>query len=147
MESRVVIGGPFATFSHGILLRKLRKCGLDERRVGWLENWLKARARRVAIRGPESSWRSARSGVPQGSVVGAVLFNLFLNDLEEGLECSLSKFGDDPKVGGVCDRAEGCGAIQRALDRLESWAERTVLKLKKGKCRVLALGRAKPPYE
>ncbi|CAM4676436.1 unnamed protein product [Lepidochelys kempii] len=108
----------FDMVSHSILASKLTKYGLDEWTIRWIESWLDRQAQQVVINGSMSSWQPVSSRVPQGLVLGLLLFNIFINDLNDGMDFTLSKFMDDTKLWGEVGTQEGRDRVHSDLRQI-----------------------------
>jgi len=94
-------------------------------------DFLKGCRQRVVINGSMPRWRLVTSSSPRASVLGLVLFNIFINDINDIIECTLSKFADGTKLSGAVDMEEGRDAIQRDLGGLTEWSHVILMRFNK----------------
>ena len=143
----------FDLVSHKHLLHKMSKYGISGQVLEWVRAFLKDRTQRVVIRGSASEACNVTSGVPQGSVLGPVLFLIFINDLPLEVLSPLSLFADDSKIFSriVTNKKnskwagfDGQEALQRDLMEVQKWAEKWKMEFNVGKCKMMHIGRKNP---
>lgn len=131
----------FDTVPHHRLISKLKAHGLHEEVIKWVKNWLSDRRQRVSVDGELSNWTSVSSGVPQGSVLGPILFLIYVNDLDIGLVSKLNKFADDCKLGKKIIDGADVEALRQDLNKLSDWSNTWQMKFNTDKCSILHIGR------
>ena len=130
------------------LLKKVKAHGIGGEVLEWIRQWLKDRRQRVTVNGKLSSWQKVLSGVPQGSVLGPVLFLIFINDLDSAVteRQIIRKFADDTKLGQIIDSEADRAELQGCLDRLCKWARDWGMAFNVAKCHVMHIGRQNPGH-
>ena len=127
----------FDKVPHKRLISKMKSLGISGKILDWVRSWLKDRMQRVCVREECSAWRRVTSGVPQGSVLGPVLFIIYVNDIDKNLLNRLLKFADDTKLLGRARNKADYEAIQHDLDKLAQWSERWLMDFNVDKCKVM----------
>ncbi len=108
----------FDKVPHVRLLRKLKAHGVTGNIHKWIEDWLSERKQRVVINGISSGWRGVKSDVPQGFVLGPVLFLIYVHEFDDDLTCKVYKFADDKKIAIRVISTLDKEFLQRDLDKL-----------------------------
>ena len=133
----------FDKVDHQVLLAKLERYGISGHALSWLREFLLDRKQAVVVEGQRSSSRMVISGVPQGTVLGPVLFVLYINDLLESISNGLG-FADDTKLIGAIQSMMGVANLQSELNKVTSWSERNNMQLHEQKFEVLSYSLYKP---
>jgi len=138
----------FDKVPHCKLLSKLEGLGVKGKTLTWIKNWLAGREQRVIVNGQESPWEEVKSGVPQGSLLGPVLFSVYINDIDLLVELItlLIKFADDTKLANTIRCDEDRQRLQDCLDALMEWAAKWGMAFNTAKCKVMHIGRQNPRY-
>ena len=134
----------FDKVAHKRLLIKLEGYGISPQLIQWIGSFLSGRRQKVRVNGAESEWEDVLSGVPQGSVLGPVLFILFVNDLPEMIKTKVKMYADDTKIYADVSNEENYYKLQEDIDSLDKWAHEWQLSFNTSKCKVMHIGKKNP---
>ena len=134
----------FDSVPHKRLLIKLAAYGIDGALLKWIENFLSNRSQYVKVGNSVSDRSEVLSGIPQGSILGPVLFTIFINDLPDNIKSTCKIFADDTKIYNTPDNNV---TIQEDLYTLQEWSDRWNLYFNVQKCKVMHVGKKNPKHQ
>ena len=134
----------FDSVPHARLTTKLEAIGIRGDLLGWIKSFLANRKQRVVVDGEMSKWSDVKSGIPQGSVLGPLLFVIFINDMPKNLSSVCKMFADDAKIYKELDSTEDCNSLQHDLDVMSEWSNKWQLPFNKLKCKRMHFGKSNP---
>ena len=123
----------FDTVPHNRLLKKLEAYGIGMELIEWIRDYLSGRKQQVSINGETSKWHDVTSGIPQGSVLGPIMFVIFINDLPDIVDSTVYLFADDTKIFNVIREPTNKDTLQRDLQKLTEWSNTWLLRFHPGK--------------
>ena len=129
----------FDSVPHKRLILKLKLAGIRVKVLRWIEGFLWGRRQRVVLRNGSSHWRQVTSGVPQGSILGPLLFLIYVNDIPELVSSTAKMFADDTKVYCHTPDLESCKYLQDDPNKLGAWSSKWLLNFNAHKCVVLKI--------
>ena len=133
----------FDKVSHWRLAVKLKNYGITGSTNKWIEDFLNQRIQQVVCNGRFSDWASVKSGVPQGSVIGPILFLIYINDLPEEVKSTVRLFADDTIMYMTMTSTNDAALLQKDLDNLASWEKKWQMQFHPQKCSFLRITRKK----
>ena len=129
----------FDTVPHRRLMKNIKAYGIAPNICQWIENWITGRKQKVIINGVESEWADVISGVPQGSVLGPLLFVIFINDLPELVVAVLLLYADDSKIYKEITSRQDLESLQSDLDSISMWSDKWLLRFAPDKLKSLTI--------
>ena len=130
----------FDKVPHNRLINKIKAHGIGSFVANWIESWLSNRYQRVVLNGYISDWLPVLSGVPQGSVLGHILFIVYIDDLDVNLNSYVLKFADDAKDFSEVSSLDKVADLQSDFDKLYKWSEDWQMMFNAQKCKCLHIG-------
>ena len=137
----------FDVVPHNRLITKLHRYGIQNTTLTWISSFLKHRTQRVVVSGEKSAWSNVHSGVPQGTVLGPLLFLVYINDLPDNIQSSVRLFADDCIIYREITNEIDARTLQEDLFTLGEWEKRWQMKFNCQKCFVMRLTHARSPKQ
>ena len=131
----------FDAVPHRRLLKQVESFGVHGNALAWIESFLTNRRQQVRANGEVSEFKPVKSGVPQGSILGPVLFTMYVNDIPSELETIISMYADDTKIYTAITSEGSITSLKSDLQKLEAWAQLMQMKFHPAKCKVMHLGK------
>ena len=137
----------FDQVPHCALLNKLSRFGISGKLIPWFQSYLSNRYQRVALQGTYSDWLQVLSGVPQGSILGPLLFLVYIDDIPECIkhDSKVAIFADDSKLFKIIEKPSDKLSLQQDLMQLSIWSDTWKMCLSIPKCKALNISRKKIP--
>ena len=130
----------FDKVPHKRLLKKIESYGIHASVQTWIKDFLSDRSQQVTVCGEESNWKRVTSGIPQGSVLGPLLFVIYINDLPDAVSSTPYIFADDTKIFRIIKDESDEKSLQDDLWKLEKWSSDWLLKFHPEKCKHMRIG-------
>ena len=130
----------FDTVPHARLLEKLKGYGINPELTTWIESFLSGRRQKVVVNGEHSDWSDVSSGIPQGSILGPLLFVIYINDLPSTVKSQMLLFADDTKIFEQITGEDDIRSLQQDIDGMNRWSEKWLLKFHPDKCKIMNIG-------
>ena len=137
----------FDKVNHLKLLFKLSQHGVKGNTLNWIRSFLLGRTQAVVLEGERSAEAPVTSGVPQGSVLGPLLFLLYINDLPQNIQSQVRLFADDTAVYLTVTSSEDANTLQADLDTLQEWERTWDMEFNPSKCQVLHITCSRQPLQ
>jgi exonuclease III len=133
----------FDTVPHDLLKTKLNSYGVSSKTLLWIDAFLTGRKQRVVVNGTKSETSDVASGVPQGTVLGPLLFSIHINDIVNDISSEIRLFADDCVCYREIKSEEDCIQLQEDIDRLGNWAKKWGMRFQPVKCNIMQIYRKK----
>ena len=130
----------FDTVPHRKLVDKLASYGIRGEVLRWIESYLNDRRQRVVVNGKSDEWTDVTYRIPQGSVLGPILFVIYINDMPDGLSSEIFLFADDTKIFKEIKQKRDCDLLQNDLNFMQLWTDIWLLRFHSQKCHAMTIG-------